>query len=97
MVRQHQQLNGHISKQTSGDSKGRESGMLQSMGSQRVGSDFATEQQSFSIVKETRLKNMRYRMIIWQHVRKCLTGQYKVDKNVEGIQRGKITGDGPNQ
>ena len=36
-------------------------------------------------------------MIIWQHVRKCLTGQYKVDKNAEGIQRGKITGDGPNQ
>ena len=71
--------------------------MLQSMGSQRVGHDLATEQQSFSTVKETRLKNMRYRMIIWQHVRKCLIEQYKVDTNAEGIQRGKITGDGPTQ
>lgn len=36
-------------------------------------------------------------MIIWQHVRKCLIEWYKLDKTAEGIQGGKITGDGLNQ
>ena len=44
-VRQHQQLNGHKSEQTLGDSEGQtwEPGVLQSLGSQRVGQDLSTE------------------------------------------------------
>lgn len=53
--------------------------------------------RGFAIVKETRLTNRRQRMIIWQHVRKCLIEWSKLDKNAEGTQGGKITGDGINQ
>lgn len=35
--------------------------------------------------------------IIWQHVRQCWIDCYKTDKNAEGIQGRKITGDGINQ
>ena len=40
----HHWLNGHEFKQAPGDS-GRQTGVLQSVGSQRVGHDWATEQQ----------------------------------------------------
>ena len=43
MVRQHHWLSGHEFDQTPGDSEGH--GMLESMGSQRVGRDLVTEQQ----------------------------------------------------
>ena len=46
MVGWHHQLNGHEFEQILGDSEGQGSlGLLQSMGSQRVGHDLATEQQ----------------------------------------------------
>ena len=46
MVGWHHQLNGYEFEQTLGDSEGQGSlGVLQSMGSQRVGHDLATEQQ----------------------------------------------------
>ena len=46
MVGWHHQLNRHESEQTPGDGKGQGSlAVLQSMGSQRVGHDLATEQQ----------------------------------------------------
>ena len=46
VVRQHHRLNGHELEQTLGDSGGQGSlERLQSMGSQRVGYDSATEQQ----------------------------------------------------
>ena len=46
MVGWHRQLNGHESEQTQGDSEGTwKPGMLQFMGSQRVGLNLATEQQ----------------------------------------------------
>ena len=42
----HQQFNGHEFEQTLGDSEGQgKPGVLQSMGSQRVGHDRVTEQQ----------------------------------------------------
>ena len=44
----HYQFNGHEFEQTLGDSEGQESLMLQSMGSQRVKHDLATEQQQQS-------------------------------------------------
>ena len=44
MDREHHQLNGHESEQTSGDSEGQfKPGMLQSMVSQRVSRDLVTE------------------------------------------------------
>ena len=45
MVGWHHQLKGHKFEQTPGDSEGQESQALQSMGSQRVRRDVATEQQ----------------------------------------------------
>ena len=45
MIRQHHQLNGHEFEQTSADSGTEGPGMLQSMGSQRVRYNLATEQQ----------------------------------------------------
>ena len=45
MVRQHHQLNRHEFEQTPGNSRTKGPGVLQSMGSQRAGHDFATEQQ----------------------------------------------------
>ena len=46
MVGWHHQFNGHESEQTLGDREGHgKPGVLQSMGSQRVGHDLATEQQ----------------------------------------------------
>ena len=39
----HHQLNGHEFEQALGDGEGREPGMLQSMGSQRVGHDCVTQ------------------------------------------------------
>ena len=46
MVGWYHQLNGHESEQTLGDGEGQgRLGMLQSMGSQRVGHDLVTEQQ----------------------------------------------------
>ena len=45
MIRQHHQLNGHECEQTPGDSEGQEPGVLQPMGSQRVGHNLVTEQQ----------------------------------------------------
>lgn len=53
--------------------------------------------RGFVLVKETRLTSRRQRMIIWQLVRKCLMERPKLDKNAEGTQGGKITGDGINQ
>ena len=44
MVTWHHQLNGHEFEQTPGESEGQRS-LLQTMGSQRVGPDLATEQQ----------------------------------------------------
>ena len=44
MVRQHHQLNGHESEQTSGDSRTKGPGVLQSMGSQGVRHLIAIEQ-----------------------------------------------------
>ena len=44
MVGWHHWLNGHKLEQTQGDSE-RQSGVLQSIGSQRVGHDLATQQQ----------------------------------------------------
>ena len=44
MARWHYQCNGHDLGQTSGDGEGQRPGMLQSMGSQRVRRDWATEQ-----------------------------------------------------
>ena len=49
MVGWHHQLSRHESEQTPGDGKGQGSlAVLQSMGSQRVGHDLATEQQQCS-------------------------------------------------
>ena len=49
MVGWHHRLNGHEFEQTPGDSEGQGSlGVLQSMGSQRIGHDLATEQQQLS-------------------------------------------------
>ena len=45
MVGWHHWLNGHEFEQTQGDKEWRKPGVLQSMGSQRVGHDWATEQQ----------------------------------------------------
>ena len=46
MVGWYHRLNGHESEQTLGDGEGEgRLGMLQSMGSQRVGHDLVTEQQ----------------------------------------------------
>ena len=45
MVGWYHQLNGHECEQTPEDSEGGKPGVLQSMGSQRVGHDLATEQQ----------------------------------------------------
>ena len=46
MVGWYHRLNGHESEQTLGDGEGQgRPGMLQSMGSQRVGHDLVTEQQ----------------------------------------------------
>ena len=45
MVGKHHQLNGHEFKQTQGDRKGREPGVLQFLGSQRVGHDLVIGQQ----------------------------------------------------
>ena len=52
MTRQHHQVSGHESGQTPGDGEGREmvkegcsTGVLQSMGMQKVGHDLASEQQ----------------------------------------------------
>ena len=46
MIGWHHRLNGHEFEQTLGDGEGQGSfGVLQSMGSQRVGHDLATEQQ----------------------------------------------------
>ena len=44
----HHRLNGHEFEQTPGDGEGQGSLVLQSMGSQRVGHDLATEQQVLS-------------------------------------------------
>ena len=48
----HHQSNGHELGQTSGDGDRKRPGMLQSMESQRVGHDWATEQQTSSSVLE---------------------------------------------
>jgi len=45
MVGWHHWLSGHEFEQTPGDSEGQFPGMLQSIGSQRVGHDLVTEQQ----------------------------------------------------
>ena len=45
MVGWHHQLNGHEFEQALGVGDGQKPGMLQSMGSQRVGYDLVTEQQ----------------------------------------------------
>ena len=45
MVGWHHRLNGHEFEQTPGDSEGQFPGMLQSIGSQRVGHDLVTKQQ----------------------------------------------------
>ena len=45
MVGRHHRLNGHEFEQTPGDNERREPGVLQFMGSQRVGHDLATEQE----------------------------------------------------
>ena len=50
MVRQHYRLTGYESERTPGKSGGQKSlGELQSMGSQRVGHDSATEQQQLRV------------------------------------------------
>ena len=49
MVGWHHQLSGHKFKWTLGDSEGWNPGLLQSMGSQRVGQDLATEQQHYCV------------------------------------------------
>ena len=47
VVRQHHGLNRHESEQTPGDNEGQENpGVLQPMGSQRIGQDIVTEQQN---------------------------------------------------
>ena len=48
MVGWHHRLNEHESEQTPGKSEGREPGILQSMGSQRVRQDLVTKQQQNS-------------------------------------------------
>ena len=45
MVGWYDQLNGHEFKQTQGDCEGREPGVLQFLGSQRVGHDLVIGQQ----------------------------------------------------
>ena len=45
MVGWHHRLKGHEFEQTLGDSEGRETGMVEFMGSQRVRRDLVTEQQ----------------------------------------------------
>ena len=47
-------IDGHETEQTPGDSEGQgKPGMLQSMGSQRVGHDEGTEQQQLELESET--------------------------------------------
>ena len=45
MVGWHHRFNGHEFEQTQGDSEGRRTGVLQFVGSQRVGHDLVTVQQ----------------------------------------------------
>ena len=52
MVGWHHQLNWHEFVQTPADSDGQGSVLLQSLGSQRVAHDWATEQQQFSSVQQ---------------------------------------------
>ena len=56
MVGRHHQPNGHEFEQTPGDGEG-QPGMLQSMGSQRVGHDLATkQQQQYNIFSSTHFR-----------------------------------------
>ena len=52
MVRWHHRLNGHEFEQTPGYWRTEEPCVLQSMGSQRVGHDLATEQQLMKVVNQ---------------------------------------------
>ena len=49
MVRRHLWFNAHEFEQAPGDGEGQEPGVLQSIGLQRVGQDWATEQQEWLI------------------------------------------------
>ena len=53
MARQHHQTNGHEFEQTGRQWRTEESGVLQSMGSQRVRHDLAPEQQRWDDMYET--------------------------------------------
>ena len=66
MVGWHHWLNGHEFEQTPGDSEGQggKPGVLQSMGSQRVSHDLATEQQQWVSMKN--MERNRFRKIMFE-------------------------------
>ena len=58
MVGWHHQLNGHEFEQTPGDGEGQRSGMLQSIGSQKVRHNLVTEQLLLTF-KDSVFSNLR--------------------------------------